>query len=63
MLILLCGCSAGPVCSAELMQNKTILNESEQTFKCSCECPKSSNVVNAGGILGGLLNWFDDDGI
>ena len=60
----LVGCSTvATTCVSDMKQNKTILNEAEQTFRCECTCPQTKNLVNAGGILGGLLNWFDSDGL
>ena len=63
LLSSLVGCSmVETTCVSDMKQNKTILNETEQTFTCSCNCPQSKNMLNLGGILGGLFYWFDDNG-
>lgn len=59
LLIILSGCAASePLrCSAEFQTEKDVLGNYKENKKCSCSCPnKSSSVVDALGVVGGVLN-------
>ncbi len=62
-ILVFAGCSAkAPVtCVSESNEKRGVLGE-ERSTKCSCSCPPTStNVVEAGGIVGGLLSLFDKE--
>lgn len=61
--LLLCACSAKKpsTCVNIVEDKKSLLGDVERTVTCKCECPApSANVVDAGGIIGGLLNILNE---
>lgn len=61
--LLLCSCSSQKVnsCVTTIEDKKSILGDIERNVTCKCECPlPSANVVDAGGIVGGLLNLIKE---
>jgi hypothetical protein len=60
----LIGCAVKPpnTCVSFVQEKKTILGEMEKDITCSCSCPPTtSNIIDAGGILGGLINLFSSN--
>lgn len=63
-LLLLTSCSAAKpaTCVSQTIDKKGIVGETERNTTCRCECPvQAQSVVDAGGILGGLLSLFNKD--
>ena len=66
VIIFISGCAArrDPVtCETAILEKKTILGDFEEQKICKCSCPPGvkPTVIDAGGILGGLLSLFGKD--
>lgn len=62
-IVLFVGCAAKrpTSCVSHVVEKKSVLEESKD-ISCSCECPTpNTNVIETGGILGGLLSLFSKD--
>lgn len=63
LLLLLCSCSANtpqiPACSISMVDKKDFTGTETHETQCNCNCPPSkTNVLELGGIVGGLANLF-----
>lgn len=58
---LLFGCSARPVPTCTMSQIERVgVVETVKEASCKCECPKENTPLDAGGIVGGLMNLFGE---
>ncbi len=63
IVLVLSGCAARPPipnCVNTIIDRKDVLSEARET-KCECHCPTPTNVIETGGIIGGLLSLFTRD--
>lgn len=64
IFVLLVGCSAAKpaTCVNTIVEKKGIVGETERSTTCNCTCPvPSQNIVDTGGIVGGLMSLFGKD--
>jgi len=63
ILVLCVGCAAKrpTSCVSHIVEKKNVLEE-QKDVSCACECPpQNTNVIETGGILGGLLSLFNKE--
>lgn len=64
VLLIATSCSAQKMagCTNTATETKNMIGETKTEHICKCECPQpSSNIIDAGGIVGGLINLFSSN--
>lgn len=60
VFLVLTGCSMqAATCSSEIEAKKDIIGNQDNKITCNCKCPKGGSLVDAAGVVGGVLNLGD----